>query len=513
MAIIHVSDFISSGLNKDFHSIRTIEMEDVHFDSGAFGKVYHCHLVNGKTVQPQVIKILEGDNGIVEKGYNTIVSLQEQIIAHNTTSSRKTEKRIEEIPALYALPQFSFSGVLNGQQVRGYAANFLDQNYRQFSQFFESGGPEDPAKLRKFFYAQPLDIRIKMAYDLVEGCKMLQSLSFIHADLNPRNFFVNLQTASLCIIDYDGGAVIKTKDDHASTFGKMGEWLAPEIQRQLMQPGDGNIQVDLNTDSWSVVIGIHFLFFPQHPFFFLGTLGLKQVSEYFTHNRWPALQYDTANCTEQAKKFHEKYIQKLDKDFPLPIRRGFEETFNNGFHNPGRRLTYAHWLNLFKPLIKAPAIERFTVDLPYVIRGVPITLNWRVSNAHTIVINNGIGNVTGKNAITVVPEQDESYTLTAIGVSERKEASVQVTVMPVPDITALKVPVPEIQLHCIIDHSHIPAPTENLSINTATMTLPDATDAFLGIRQLAANHKDTINYSNHNLSAVFNSIKEKLNNI
>jgi hypothetical protein len=118
MKAIQVIQFKSSELNPEFNSVKSIEIEDNPFDSGAFGEVYFCNSVNGSNIlSKQVLKVFIDDgSGSAKRGYETIVKLQEQIISHNNYLKQKNEKPIQQVNALGALPQFSYEGVLNGKK-------------------------------------------------------------------------------------------------------------------------------------------------------------------------------------------------------------------------------------------------------------------------------------------------------------------------------------------------------------------------------------------------------------
>ena len=109
MKIISVIQYKTSELNPEFSSVKSIEIDDNPFDSGAFGEVYFCNSVNGTTIsQRQVLKIFIDDgSGSAKRGFDTIQKLQEQIIKHNDYLKQKNEKPIQQVNALGALPQFS----------------------------------------------------------------------------------------------------------------------------------------------------------------------------------------------------------------------------------------------------------------------------------------------------------------------------------------------------------------------------------------------------------------------
>ncbi len=270
MKTIKLSKYKTSQLNSIFNSVSSIEIEDSPFARGGFGEVYICKSLSGKSIQnTQVIKILLDDGtGSASRGINTISKLQDKIIDYNLHLKQTNQQTLETISSLQALPQFSFEGILDGKTVLGYSANLLSSNsWYEFGDIFNHDDLAKRSELRNSFYNLPHDFRLKFAHDLAEGFLHLQKMNFIYADLNPKNFFVNEREGKLCLIDFEGGAV----NENPETYGKPGQWLAPEIQKQLIN-GPSLIKVDLNTDTWAVAIGVHFLLFPFHPLFSLNGL-------------------------------------------------------------------------------------------------------------------------------------------------------------------------------------------------------------------------------------------------
>lgn len=285
---INIINSKSSLLNDEFDNVNKVEIENKPLnEKGGFGKIYSCLPINGKRPQiPQIIKILINDSsGNHLKGFNTIQKLQDKIIIKNQELRRHNENCIENMPALFAMPQFSFQGTLNGQQVLGYSTNKLNKNeYVEFEEILHDN------YLQEKYYKLDINQKLQYALDLVEGMKILREMSYIHADINDPNLFINLKTGHLVIIDYDSGAVTE-KNDSPTTWGKPNEWIAPEIAKQLLPNHQSKqiIKVDLFTDTWSVAIGIFYLIFLRHPFFYLNRLGVNDMQDYFCKFKWPGV--------------------------------------------------------------------------------------------------------------------------------------------------------------------------------------------------------------------------------
>jgi serine/threonine protein kinase len=465
MKSIQVTKFKSTELNPEFNSVKSFEIEDKPFDSGAFGEVYFCNSVNGVRLQStQVLKIfLDDGSGSAKRGFETITKLQEQIISHNLYLKQCNEKPIEQINALGALPQFSYEGVLNGNKVLGYSANLLNKSeWLLFGNIFNEEDLQKRKELRNKFYNIALDHRLKMAFDLAEGFSHLGQMKFIYADLNPKNFFVNENEGQLCLIDFEGGAV----NENPETYGKPGEWLAPEIQEQLLKNNSPIIKVDLNTDTWAVAIGIHFMLFHFHPLFFLKVRGKKEMNEYFKKYQWPNIDKNHSNFRHELEGIYDIYIDKLQNQIPKEIFKAFSDTINRGYSNPNLRLSYKQWINAIKGLMLPPSISKFEADNSVIIDGIPVLLSWDIdSKAHTVTIDNGIGDVTGMNEIRIRPEKNTTYTLKVIGHFGESEKSIYISVFPTPVIKTLHIPTPIFNHQTSISNFKIETPQINLGID------------------------------------------------
>lgn len=477
MKSIQILNFKASQTDPAFDSITSVEVDDKPFGSGSFGEVYLCNSINGKPLgRTQVIKrFIDDGGGSAATGYSTILHLQEKMLAYNGRSRSSGDKNIAQMNALQAMPQFSFEGTLDGVRIAGYSANYLDpKRYFLFDKMFNNQDQGEKQQLLKVFYNLPVSRRLKMAFDLAEGFRALQQMSFVHADLNPSNFLVDINEDRLCIIDYDSGAVIENGRNDATTFGKMGEWLAPEIQQQLVQSGTGSIRVDLNTDTWSVAIAIHFLLFHFHPLFYLKKRGISQMEAYFNVNsyRWPEIDKDDTNFQSSLLSLYEKYRAKLKNDIPAGIVECFAETINNGYYKPGLRISYAQWMSRIERQMEPPVIDFFESDKIAVVNGAKARLKWRTDKAHTLVIDNGVGEVTGKRDGFVQPAADTTYTLTAIGHFGEVKKSLTIKVLPLPEMKMLTVPVPSIDVKLEIRIQHPPAISRGAIINVEKIRIP-----------------------------------------
>jgi hypothetical protein len=458
---------LSSELTADFDNV--IELEVELREEAKFGDLYECLAIDGwnGAARGYLVKIFKDDGyGSERQCFATVQKLQRRVVAADGERGRRGAPGIASFPALSALPQFSFLGVLNGRQVLGYAMKKLDSaGYVPFAKVLEE------VPLRERYRKLSLEDRLYLCYELAEGFRLLSDeMSFIHADLNPPNFFVNLDDCHLALIDFDSGAVTEHRDDTPGTFGKTtyGEWLAPEISDQVLAQRGGagptEIKVDRFTDTWAVAIAIHHLLFLCHPMFFLGSLGVRMVREYLAARTWPALDagepwYDKVNGPR-----HGYYLDQL-KTLPDPVRQKLASTLNQGYSNPSQRASYSQWSLILRATQPIPAIDLFAVDRRGILPGMRVELTWSVKGAHQVSLSPGIGEVDPAGSLAVFPSQHQTYTLVArarSGIAVQR--SLQVWVYPAPRIGTLLVPAPRLAVQLNVGQIRIAAPRVELPV-------------------------------------------------
>ncbi len=424
MKILQVKKFKSSQMHNVFDNIKTFELEDKAFDSGAFGEVYFCLSANGKALPtPQVVKILIDDgSGSAKAGIRTIQNLQDKIVNQNQLLKSSSQKTIDQISCLYALPQLSFEGTLNGKAVFGYSQNKIDtKEFILFKDFFDEPDFYKRKKNRDDFQKLSIESRLKLGYDLAEGFQSLRDMAYIHADLNPKNLFIKFNPPGLILIDYDSGVVVNNQEDKADTFGQLGGWIAPEIQAQLLQNSNGIIKVDLNTDTWAVAVAIHYLIFLFHPLDFLKIRGKREMQLYFDKNQWPEFNIKEKNFREELLNIYNKYTKIIQNNIPDSVLKALKVTINEGYFNPGRRVTYRQWLKILSGAASSNNIEKLEAEIisfySEKIRTSPgesVTLSWDVKNASKISLN-GKEILPSIKSISVNPFSTIQYLLEVTG--------------------------------------------------------------------------------------------------
>jgi hypothetical protein len=108
-----------------------------------------------------------------------------------------------------------------------------------------------------------------------------------------------------------------------------------------------------------------------------------------------------------------------------------------------------------------PIIHSFSISEQFAINGAPIKLSWNVEGATTLIIDNGVGSVTGLTEKITSLGRNGVYRLTAInyfGIESISETAV--TIFPTPLIENIFIPRPELHTQAIADKQ----PTFNISM-------------------------------------------------
>jgi hypothetical protein len=81
-------------------------------------------------------------------------------------------------------------------------------------------------------------------------------------------------------------------------------------------------------------------------------------------------------------------------------------------------------------LTSMPTVESFESDKSAIADGQSVTLEWSVSNAMTVKIDNGVGPVTASGQLAVTPAASTTYTLVATNFGGSTTRSVSIAVTP-----------------------------------------------------------------------------------
>lgn len=425
MLQLTIDDSLSSGLWPELAGgIRQIGLADKAFAGGGYGEVYKGLTLNSRPfAKPLAVKLLFEDKaGVALAGYSTIQKLQAQIVQYELDCASQGRPSLRDLPLLRALPQLSFSGHRDdtGEQVHGYVAELLPlPPFGELNDVFDHDDLAERQRQFQAFYGLSQTQHLRLGVDLIRGFQALTQLNFIHADLNAHNLLVSVEPPGLCLLDFDSGAVTAGTKDEPQTFGKAGDWLAPEVMAQLMRPGTTRVKVNLDTDTWAVAIGLHYLLFPLHPLFFLRTLGLNDVRAYLSQFTWPEIDTSSPLFNPKAANHYAGYRRQL-ATLPAGLVKLFSATINYGTFNANQRPSYNRWLQEFNRLLALEAtISHFASSVPQVSEPSSVRLFWQADGAVSLTLS-GVGDVTGLTEATVTVSADTTFVLEATSFSGKK---------------------------------------------------------------------------------------------
>ena len=507
MKKIIINSGLSSGLRSEFNHINTIEIEDKPFAVGGFGEVYNCVSINGTAPSvKQVVKLfIDNSKGSAEHNFNTTQRLQNKINTENQRLILQQGKSLIELfPAFKGIPQFSFRGNLNGQNVLGFTAdNLVTLGFTEFEKILQ-----DDILLIEY-QKFPIEKKILLAFQMVSAFKVLEEFHFIHADLKPGSLFINLNSTEIALIDYDSGVITENVNDEPLTWGAANDWVAPEIweQQSTIQRGD-KIRVDGYSDRWSVAIGVHYLLTTFHPLFYLIELSPRIAEQYFTPpNQWPFIDKSADYFQKANEVVYDQYLRWINSVLPNVLKDKLDRTINFGYKNPVARTSYSEWKKALQAVQSPPKIKVFKSDKSAVIKGIEIELTWEVENAHTIKIDNGIGNVSSSGRLKIKPLSDTIYKINAIGYFGQATKDIEIRVFPTPILECLKVPMPDFQSRVNLSQINISSPQIDVSINFKNIYFeePKSTELSIDLKLIKPLHLEK--YSIFNISKVYEKIK------
>jgi serine/threonine protein kinase len=510
MKKIQINSGLSSGLRSDFNLINTIEIEDKPFAVGGFGEVYHCISINGTApFTKQVVKLfIDNSKGSAEHNFRTTQRLQKKVEKENQKLlSQQGKSLIELFPAFKGLPQYSFRGNLNGKTVIGFASdNLVSLGFTDFEHFLQD------ANLLTQYQNFPIERKMLIAFQLVSAFKVLEEFHFIHADLKPGALFINLNSAEIAVIDYDSGVITENVNDEPLTWGAANDWVAPEIweQQSTIQSGD-KIKVDIYSDRWSVAIGVHYLMTTFHPLFYLTELSPRIAKQYFTpQNQWPFVNKTAPYFQKANEAIYDQYLPWVNSVIPKVVKDKLSHTINFGYKNPVARTSYSDWKIALQAIQEPPKIKVFKSDKSAVINSMDVELTWEIENAHTITIDNGIGQVPNSGSLKIKPQTDTRYKISAIGYFGQAAYDIEIRVFPTPVLESLKVPMPDFQSRINLNPIKISSPLIDVSINLNTIysEKPKFTEPSIDLRSIKATHMERT--SIFNISKAYEAIRSKL---
>lgn len=282
---------------------------------------------------------------------------------------------------------------------------------------------------------------ISLCLNLVEGFEVLKECGYIHADLNPLNFFIDLKRKELVVIDYDSGAITTSFNSDPQTFGKMADsfWMSPQIISQQFISNNSLIKVNVLDDIWSVTVAIHFLLTLQNPFCYLDKWTPSTIKDYTQNFKWANVTPTYSNFNKNNPQLINLFCNRIQQLLPKGIYDTFYQCFNDGILNPVQRPAYFHWTNVLKNDLDPIKIKGFKADSNSILKDDSVTLYWKIENASKVVLLPDNRDVTSISTITLTPQTSVKYYLEAFDIygGNQKTKVESVTVNPKPTFAIL----------------------------------------------------------------------------
>lgn len=372
MAEILINQIKNSGLSNYSVDYKNISIESKSFAGGGFGNLHKCQKLDGKASSELIVKILINDQkGTHQKCLKTVESLQNIML----TYSPSPDSLMKDYTGLKALPILSFKGKLMGKDTVGYVQFFL-KDFMDFDEIISTK--------YQVYKQQPVVARLRYALKLVQAMDFLYKNKVIHSDINPSNLFIKLNTEELILLDLDSGCVIGKSE--ATTFGKIGDFLAPEIMSQIIQAQKVNKvptpKGTLESDLWAVGVAISYLIFVRHPLCIFKAINQNTYSEYKSKFTWPDFNPSESYINKNSIKYFEEVVIKvLNHPAFKELKQLFSKLINDGYDDPDKRPSSENWINAIQF-----AIDSLQVSVSSLIKKLEELIN-RISSIESKLMN------------------------------------------------------------------------------------------------------------------------------
>ena len=195
---------------------------------------------------------------------------------------------------------------------------------------------------------------------------------------------------------------------------------------------------------------------------------------------------------------------------PKVVKDKLSHTINFGYKNPVARTSYSDWKIALQAIQEPPKIKVFKSDKSAVINSMDVELTWEIENAHTITIDNGIGQVPNSGSLKIKPQSDTRYKISAIGYFGQASEDIEIRVFPTPILESLKVPMPDFQSRINLNPIKISSPQIDVSINLNSIysEKPKFTEPSIDLKSIKATHMERT--SIFNITKAYEAIRSKL---
>lgn len=245
----------------------------------------------------------------------------------------------------------------------------------------------------------------KLAEDFLEMCKALRENKISHGDLQEGNVLID-KKGNIKLVDYDSVCIPAIEGQKELVTGLKG------YQHPSRFKGG---KASLKADYFSELV------------VYLSIIALSE-----NNNLW--IKYQVKDT--QYLLFTENDFDNFENSSIYQDLQKLSNSVKSLTRILGNYLSKSSYLNLYpiEHYITAPEIKSFNTNKTEILSGNSIELTYDIENFDKISISNGIGNVTGKNSISITPNHTQTYKLIAENAFNKSEREITITVLPLPKI-------------------------------------------------------------------------------
>lgn len=244
----------------------------------------------------------------------------------------------------------------------------------------------------------------KLANDFLEMCKTLRENKISHGDLQEGNILID-KNGKIKLVDYDSLCIPEIEGQKELVTGLKG------YQHPSRFKSKGT---SLKADYFSELI------------IYLSILALSENSNLWNKYQVKDTQYllfTENDCEDFENSDIYKDLHKLS---------GSVKSLTRVLSNYLKEVNYLN-LTAIENYLTAPKVISFNTSEKEILKGKSIELLWNIENLDAVSLNNGIGNVTGKQSLSVYPTHTTTYRLIAENAFDKTEKELTVTVLPLPN--------------------------------------------------------------------------------
>jgi serine/threonine protein kinase len=413
-------------------------------DAGGFGAVHPVSSRAGREGGPALMAKLFHPNPATEAHVSDLISRLHRALERLPDGA--WPERLLALP--YAIAQVRFEGE---SRLMALMLDLRSRGYRSYS--------FDEAQAAEYLQRSDLD-RLEFAYSFACGAQLLESISFVHADINLKNLLFNDETGDVQIIDFDSGALQERGDERPIAVGRAMEYdfVPPEVKCGPLdpEPADASLYT-LEANRWSIGTMVGTLLFGVMPLFFLSEFSKSAIDAYAAQGRrWPDVDTSSEIFNAANQESYESWGPWFEAA-PREARDRLADLFAAGSDGP-RRPTASAWIEALEVARKPPSFAFLRAEPDVLVEGTEVLISWRVEGAEEVE-SKLFGSLESEGNETFVVGQATRFELKASNRYGTVTAATNpVRVVPVPRMERVPIPTfPDLRLQVRVPAA-IPSP-------------------------------------------------------